>query len=244
MTARQRKLKSTNSVRGAAGRSLILATTMLALPCVLCPCYAQEQAVHSSDAASTLTETRRSFAAALAKAEKDYRKGLAKAVGLASRIEVFHLEFDLDADEAREAVDRFGRVGDVDGEFAPSNPRFLVLPYGKKTQIYDAATLTKDSDDWHEVLGEIEESLRKVDKWTNALSHSPTHAVRVYDGNTLIFETSYCFMNDSFFIDYGRYSRWHDVKNNALSQVLHQVMPLPPAYKQRLRKRRGGTVNR
>lgn len=211
--------------------SLNLAITILTYYLLCGPCCAQ--VVQSSDAAKTLKEVQKSFGAVMAAAEDEYREGLAKTINSADRIVLFRVEFDLESEEVKESVGGFESF-DVDGEFGPSIPRFPIVPYGKLSPILDTVTLTRDAEEFSVALKGIQESLTHVDARTNALSHFPTHAVRVYAGDTLLFQTSYCFLSDSFFVDYGRYSRWHDLERTSLSKVFHKVIPLPSEYKQRL----------
>lgn len=236
MIARQENGRSTTSERYAFAGFVVFVNVVIACHWPCRPCCAQEPAANSIDATNALKATKKSFHTAMAIAEKEYRHGLAKAVHAANRVEVFRIECDLDAAEVNKVAHGSGRFGNAEGEFTTSNPRFPIAPYEKQSPIYDTVTLTTDSDDWPMVLRAIEQSINRVEARTNALSHFPTHAVRVYAGNTLLFQTSYCFISDSFFIDYGRYSQWHDLHEGSLEQVCLRVMPLPPDYKRRLER--------
>ncbi len=156
------------------------------------------------------------------KVEAAFRKGIAEAIAAADKIEIVLLEFD----SLKEVVDRFG-------DEAGDEQRFPIRPYKASAKILQRRTLTPAE------LKELPPMLIAivgVEKETGgAFCHLPVHGLRVFEGDAIIFESSFCYLCQNFYVQYPADAKWFGMSSKEFEAMMKRLMPIPEAELERFK---------
>jgi hypothetical protein len=189
-------------------------TTTLCFVMLLAMGRAQE-AARPSPGVERLEKAETQFWTDQKKVEADFRKGLAEAIESADKIEVFLLEFDsLKEDEI-----------DFSPESRGEDPRFPISPYKSSAKILKRRALTSDE------LKDLRPALMAVvgiEKETGgSFCHFPVHGLRVFEGESVIFESSFCYFCENFYIRYPSEAHWFGMSSKAFETIMKRLIPIP-----------------
>lgn len=156
---------------------------------------------------------------ATTKADREYRAAVATTFRFADRVEVFLIDFSIREDAAYSP-----KEGDE---------VFAIRPYNKETKILKKLkTPPKDIQRWCAAVTKLLTS----DKIAGgALCHYPIHGIRIYAGDSLLFETSICWGCSNYYFSYEGQATWESLTEDAkdLRALFGDFMPIPEAEKAR-----------
>lgn len=160
-------------------------------------------------------------------AQSAYRKGLAEGLPAATRIEVYLLDFDVKHFEgSTEGVWKFDLPKD----------QFPIGPYKSVTRILKTKVLTPEQR--KELLPALQAVVGVEENTGGAMCHFPIHGLRIWDGDRLILETSFCWLCENFALEYPDFTeRWVGIQGTKLKEIINKLMPIPQAELDRFRKK-------
>lgn len=161
------------------------------------------------------------------KAQGAYRKGLAEALPAATKIELYLLDFD---------VKRF--EGSTEGVWKFDLPRdqFPIGPYKSVTRILKTKVLSPEQR--KELLPALQAVVGVQENTGGAMCHFPIHGIRVWAGERLVLETSFCWLCENFALEYPDFTeRWVGIQGTDLKKIINKLMPIPQAELDRFRKK-------
>ena len=118
------------------------------------------------------------FYDALEKAEAKYRVGKAALIKKADRVIVYLVDFDGISDE-----DIF--------EGGDDSETISIAPYGKRTKILSTKEIGEG--DRKRLLEALSKKIAEPEHTGGALCHFPIHGIRVYSGEDLLHEGTFCW---------------------------------------------------
>lgn len=145
--------------------------------------------------------------------EAEYRKQLTSAIALVDRIEIFLLDFEM--------------VDNVQSDERSSY--FFISPYRKFSKIIDSKTIAGDSIN---SLSEVFSGLLATPDDPGPLCHFPSHGIRFFGGDSLVFETSLCWHCSNYFVKYPddyQTATWVGFQNSPMEALLKNQLPIPAA---------------
>lgn len=172
-----------------------------------------------NEAEKSLEEAERRFFAAQDTILSDYRKELAAILEKCDRIEVYLLDFEIEIE--KDLLSNF-----VGWENHLEAGEFPVLPYGQKCKILQSSVLTAEQ------RANFLPKLQKVvgvqgQVGGGAFCHYPIHGVRIFSGEKIIFQNSFCWKCQNFAVAYPSGAGWVKIEGTALHDVFSQLMPIP-----------------
>lgn len=206
--------------------------TLLTTLLITAICIVGETAAEGA-AEKALSEAESRYYEAQAVIESKYRKDLATTLATADRIEVFLLDFEMEDTPS----DFFYWENRLEEE------EFPILPYGSKSSILKRAILGDEE------LKTFVPALQKVvgvqgDPGTGALCHFPIHGVRVFSGETMLFQSSFCWKCQNFALAYPDAPAWVGISGTKLFEVFTDVMPIPQIELDRFNAKYGSRTER
>lgn len=160
---------------------------------------------------------------AVFKADREYRAALAKTFQFADRVEVYLLDFSIGEDTAYTP-----KEGDA---------VFPITPYNKETKILKTHQVAaKDTSKW---CAAVRLLLASDKDGGMAMCHYPIHGIRIYSGDTLLFETSLCWACSNYSYVYEDKASWESITEDArgLKALLDESMPVPASERDRFHAR-------
>ncbi|HEY5311675.1 MAG TPA: hypothetical protein VIK18_04125 [Pirellulales bacterium] len=185
--------------------------------------HADEDA-RSQAAAERLQAAEREFENGLDQLKAEFRQHISKALETADKIEIFLLEFDSLKPDPGDDV-RFD--GDED------NQRFPIRPYKSLAKILKHRTLTPAERD--ELLPLLMAVVGQPKDPGGAFCHLPIHGLRVFEGETLLFESSFCYVCQNFYIRYPTEARWFGLEAKEFEATMKKLMPIPASEIERVK---------
>lgn len=166
------------------------------------------------------------YSKTLEQAQSAYRKGLSEALPAATKIEVYLLDFD---------------VKDVDGgtegawKFLLPKDQFPIGPYKKMTRILKTKVLTPKQS--KELLPALQSVVGVEKNPPSAMCHFPIHGLRIWAGDRLMFETSFCWFCGNFALEYPDYTdHWIGIQGTELKKIINDLIPIPQTELDRFKK--------
>ena len=159
------------------------------------------------------------------KVEAKYRAGKAELIKKADRVVVYLVDFDGITDE-----DAFG--GGDDSE------TILIAPYEKRTKILSTKEIGEV--DRRKLLDVLSAAIAKPEHSGGAFCHFPIHGVRIYAGEELLHEGTFCWVCGNFSFSYPQGSGWLDT-NADLKAIFETVIPVPQSELDRFYTKYPGT---
>jgi hypothetical protein len=197
-------------------RSLIIIISLL----LLATASAGDETTIDKEVRAIVSQAEEEHFDSIEQANHQYRATLAKAFRFADRIDVFLLDFSMGADPAYEPK--------------PEDEVLEIRPYGRKTRILKSARVpAKDLPKWREAAAKMYRA--KPENWATGC-HYPVHGIRIYSGQNLLLETSFCWQCSNYqFSTTGGESSWVTMGRDAddLKALLQNFMPIPPEQQQR-----------
>jgi len=160
-------------------------------------------------------------------AQSLYRKGLAEGLPAATRIEVYLLDFDMKRFE-----------GSTEGAWKYDLPKdqFPIGPYKSVTRILKTKVLTPEER--KQLLPALQETVGVEKNLQGAMCHFPIHGLRIWAGDRLVLETSFCWLCGNFALEYPDFTeRWVGIQGTKLKEVINKLLPIPQAELDRFKKR-------
>jgi hypothetical protein len=161
------------------------------------------------------------FYDALEKAEAKYRLGKADLIKKADRVIVYLVEFDGLSDE-----DVFG--GGDDRE------TISIAPYNKRTKILSTKEI--GAADRKRLLDTLSKVIAEPKHTGGAMCHFPIHGIRIYAGDNLLHEGTFCWICGNFAFSYPGGAGWLDA-NADLKKIFTELMPIPQKELDRFHKK-------
>ncbi|MEM1083515.1 MAG: hypothetical protein AAGI48_05295 [Verrucomicrobiota bacterium] len=135
----------------------------------------------------------RTFKAETAAARANYRSQIAEMIKKADRAEVYLLSGKVEKREVPE--------DELYSDPKPPTEWFPIRPYDGDSKIKIRKTL-KDKQ-LRQLVGEIGKVLRqRNDLDGGAFCHSPNHGICFLAGDTILFETSFCYKCSNYYLEY------------------------------------------
>jgi len=162
----------------------------------------------------------------LKKAQADYRKGLAEALPAATKVELYLLDFNVKREE-----------GSTEGAWKYTLPKdqFPIGPYKSVTRILKTKTLT--AAQIKELLPALQATVGVEENSGGAMCHFPIHGLRVWAGDRLVLETSFCWLCENFALEYPDFTeRWVTIQGTKLKEIINRLMPIPQTELDRFKK--------
>ncbi|MGJ8656344.1 MAG: hypothetical protein ACSHX6_07830 [Akkermansiaceae bacterium] len=145
------------------------------------------------------------------KIEAKYRVGHAELIKKADRVEVYLVSFDVFTSEDN-------------GPEGNSEKRIMVAPYDKTTEIL--STKVVGGEDRKKLLVALGDQIAKPEQMGGALCHYPIHGIRVYSGDVLLHEGTFCWVCGNFSFSYQDGAGWLDTTAE-LNGIFTSLMPIP-----------------
>ena len=153
---------------------------------------------------------------AVEKADFEYRKDFARALGHADKVEVFIVKFDGLSEEPEdpESPDGLDRPGFV-----------YVSPYSRFTPILERRVLLPEQR--ADFLKTLASAISKEEVTGGAFCHYPIHGVRAWLKGKKVYEASFCWRCRNFgFKTATGEGRWLDTTVE-LRKLFHELLPIP-----------------
>ena len=181
-----------------------------------------------SPAEKSISEAGSRYYQAQAEIRSVYRKALAAALAQGGRVEVYLLDF-----ETKDTPSDFYHWED-----RLENDGFPILPYGSKSKILKRVTLTKDQQKtFIPKLQEVVGVQGDIDG--GAFCHFPIHGVRIYNGDKIIFQSSFCWKCNNFAVSYPDGPSWVAIRGGDLFKAFSVIMPIPQSELDRFEAKLG-----
>ena len=203
---------------GSGWVTFTFAKKMKLIPLLLITLYTCLQCIAQDDLDSE-------FYDALEKAEAKYRVGKAALIKKADRVVVYLVDFDGISDE-----DVFG--GGDDSE------TISIAPYGKRTKILSTKEI--GAGDRKRLLETLSKKIAEPEHTGGAFCHFPIHGIRIYAGEDLLHEGTFCWVCGNFAFSYPGGAGWLDT-NAQLKKIFAEIIPIPQSELDRFHKKYPGT---
>jgi hypothetical protein len=150
-----------------------------------------------------------------------YRQSLSIRIQSATRGEIFLLDFQTQSEKGNVITDAL----------FPDSDLFPIRPYAVATRILDRRKLSES--ELAQVLTVLPKTIADENR-EGSFCHYPIHGIRLYDGDTLLFETSVCYECRNFYVSFpDGQSSWVGLRGGELQSVFKRVMPIPKSESQR-----------
>ena len=138
-----------------------------------------------------------------------YREEKATLIKKADRVVVYLIDFDGGADEQE-----FKEIGDY----------ISIASCDKLTR----ALLSKElgTSDRKTLLNTLSKTISKPEHSGGAFCHFPVHGIRVYSGDKLLHEGTFCWICGNFSFRYPEGAEWLDT-NTELKEIFAKLIPIP-----------------
>lgn len=147
----------------------------------------------------------------LEKVEAKYRAGKAALIKKADRVVVYLVDFD--------------GISDEDGlDGGDEKEAISIAPYGTRTKILSAKEIGEV--DRRSLLDALSAAIAKPEHSGGAMCHFPIHGVRVFAGDELLHEGTFCWVCGNFSFSYPQGSGWLDT-NADLKAIFSTAVPIP-----------------
>lgn len=178
--------------------------------------------VFASEGADKLRKAEDAFSESQKKQEATFRSDVAGALLHATRCEVYLLDFDM-SDVIENSPFK---------DYPSDSDHFPIRPYRRESKILKRIEVK--GTDLQKLLPTLAPVIGVAENTYGALCHNPIHGIRVYDGPTLLLETSFCYGCSNFFMTYPYSgSHWVGLNSAALEKALSAFMPIPDSEKTR-----------
>ena len=111
-------------------------------------------------------------------------------------------------------------------EDKPKTETIKVSAYYKKTTILQKRTLNKKEKT--ELLGVLSKQISKKETNSGALCHIPIHGIKVFKGNHIILESTFCWKCENFTFSYPNNSVFLGT-NKEMETLFKKLIPIPQA---------------
>jgi hypothetical protein len=147
----------------------------------------------------------------LQKVEAKYRAGKAALIKKADRVIVYLVDFDGITER---------------NDFADEDESISIAPYNSVTKIIDKKEI--DANDRKKLLDILSAAIAEPEHSGGAMCHFPIHGVRVYAGEELLYEGTFCWVCGNFSYSYPQGSSWLDT-NAEIKAIFTSILPVPQA---------------
>jgi hypothetical protein len=161
-----------------------------------------------------------------------YRQSLSKQIQSVTRGEIFLLDFQAQSE----------KWNDLSEALFPDTKIFPIRPYAVATRILKRHNLS--AHELSQVLAVLPKTIADENR-EGSFCHYPIHGIRLYDGDTMLFETSICYHCRNFYVTFpDGQSNWVGLHGDQLQEVLTRIMPIPEAEAQRFKALNGTEPNK
>ena len=151
-----------------------------------------------------------------------YRAQRAEVLKKADRVVVYLLDFDnLIEEEA----------------FGDEEKTVAVAPYEKRARILKSKEV--EAKDREALLGALCKAIAEPEHTGGAFCHFPIHGIKIYAGDTLLHEGTFCWVCRNFSFKYPVGSGWLDTGFD-LKGLFTDLMPIPEEEMERFHKKYPG----
>ena len=156
------------------------------------------------------------------KVEAKYRSSKAALIKKADRVIVYLVDFD--------GISK----GD---EFDEEVESISIAPYRSVTKILEKKEI--EENDRKKLLDILSAAIAKPEHSGGAFCHYPIHGVRVYAGEELLHEGTFCWVCGNFSFSYPQGSSWLDTSAD-LKAIFTSILPVPQAELDRFHEKYPG----
>ena len=166
------------------------------------------------------------YRADLEKAKARYRVNQAAVLKKADRVVLYLVSFD----------------GFTNGSLDDDGGEIHIGPYNRWTKILKKREL--EQIDSTKVLTALTKQIAEPEQSGGAFCHYPIHGIRIYKGDELLHEGTFCWVCSNFGFDYPNDSDWLDTTDE-LKTLFTKLLPIPQEELERFheeypqRKRKG-----
>lgn len=182
--------------------------------------------VPPSPVAKAVNEAGQTHLTAMEVVNAAYRKDLAAALAKGTEIEVCLLDFKTEK----------AKVTDYNWEFEQAEDQFPIIPYKHVSRILQRKKLT--AEEIKRLMPSLQATVRAEDASPGAFCHYPIHGIRILDGDSVLFQTSICYMCGNFFLAYplSDGASWVGLSSKEFEKVMMELMPVPEKEMDRFKK--------
>jgi hypothetical protein len=150
-----------------------------------------------------------------------YRISLSNRIQSATRGEIFLLDFQPRSERRNEITDTI----------FPDSALFPIRPYAVATRILKRQKLSES--ELAQVLTVLPKTIADENR-EGSFCHYPIHGIRLYAGDSLLFETSICYYCRNFYVLFpDGQSSWVGLRGDELQSLFTRLMPVPKDETQR-----------
>jgi hypothetical protein len=156
--------------------------------------------------------------------ELAYRQSLSSLIKSATRGELFLLDFQTQGEKRTELAEAL----------FPDPTLFPIRPYEVATRVLASHTLSET--ELTQVLAILPATIADENR-EGAFCHYPIHGIRLYRGDEMLFETSFCYFCHNFYVSLpdGQAS-WVGLEGDQLQTLLTSLMPIPESESKRFHR--------
>lgn len=166
----------------------------------------------------------------LALVEAEYRVNLSKALKKADRVELFIVTFDGIEEPDEDPFANEPSIGDTES--------ISISPYKMQTKIIQTKELEINERD--SVLKVLSKQITVKEHSGGAFCHYPIHGIRIYKGEEILHEGTFCWVCGNFSITYPVGSAWLDTTLE-LKTLFNKILPIPKSEIERFHKKHPST---
>lgn len=175
---------------------------------------------------AALSEARSEYYKGEEELAKRYRAKLAEILNLADAVEIYRLDFSM-AGEVTEGKE---------------NDFFPIKPYGQMSEILARKRLIgRDLEACRKATAEL---LRVPEDSDSAFCHYPIHGVRFLKGKEVVFESSFCWKCNNYYVTFPNdkegSASWCGIGSEGIQKFLEKQLPIPQSELERFDKEQGG----
>ncbi|MEM9235715.1 MAG: hypothetical protein AAGB14_02990, partial [Verrucomicrobiota bacterium] len=160
----------------------------------------------------------------LKRIEAKYRISKARLIKKADRVIIYLVDFDGIKDAEIEVF------GDDEDEIS-------VAPYGGETRVLKSKEVV--GEERKTLLAALGDQIAKPDHSGGAFCHYPIHGIRVYSGEEVLHEGTFCWVCSNFSFSYPQGASWLDTTPR-LKEVFTSLLPIPQKELDRFHKKYPG----
>jgi hypothetical protein len=176
----------------------------------------------AGDGASRIKKAEDAYIATQTQQDADFRLAVSEAILHATHCEVYLLDSDLS-----EVINR-----DPFASYPSDKDHFPIRPYGSESKILKRAQVKGET--MQKVVMALAPALGVRDAKFGAGCHYPIHGIRVYDGEILLLETSFCYGCTNCYLVYPfGGARWVGLNTADVEEVLSAIIPIPISKEER-----------
>ena len=183
--------------------------------------FKQERSSDSSPAALEQEQIKDRYGDKLESAYQQYKHDTARLLRHADRISIYLLDADISPDNRSKSF-----TVDLDDSLFPIKPYDTCTPILGATNVTEKTIIESFVSNFKILLNDEEHNFV-------TLCHYPTHGVRVYAGQSLLFESSFSWKCSNYSFE----DRWEHISDDSTEKLFKNVMPITEDQINRIKRK-------